>query len=593
MTQIFLALCVILLCLFFGKAGLILNPKQREQQTGRQSRSQRNKKNKPRCRSIWVEHLMEEFDYIIVGAGSAGCVLADRLSSDGRNRVLVIEAGGSDRRLWIKLPIGYGRIFFDERVNWKYETEADKGTNGRKSYWPRGKVLGGSSSINALVYFRGLPNDFDDWKAAGATGWGWDDVRPEFEKIERRIAIDGAVTGNGPVAVSDVTDRAHKANRFFFHASQQVGLPQTQDFNGISPEGVGYYQLNTQNGMRWSAADAFLRPALKRPNVKLVKNAVVEQVLFHGKKATGVAYKQGCGVVQAKARKEVILSAGAVNSPQLLQLSGIGPGSLLQEMGIETVHANDAVGGNLQDHIAVSYFYKATEPTLNNELAPWYGKVWAGMKYVLARRGPLSLSVNQCGGFVRSSADAPHADMQLYFNPVTYTTAPVGKRPIINPDPFAGFIISFQPSRPTSRGRIDIHTPHATDRPRIQPRYLTTNKDLEDVIAGGRLVKSMVLADSMRPLIKEAMPPSLETMSDDEIVADFRERCGTVFHPVSTCAMGDNPETSVVDSDLKVRGVEGLRVVDASVFPNITSGNTNAPTIMVAHKAATAILQNA
>ncbi|WP_259783058.1 GMC family oxidoreductase [Aestuariispira ectoiniformans] len=534
---------------------------------------------------------MDEFDYIIVGAGSAGCVLADRLSADGQNRVLVLEAGGTDRRLWIKVPIGYGRTFFDERVNWKYETEPDEGTNGRRSYWPRGKALGGSSSINAMVYFRGLAHDYEDWRQAGATGWGWDDVRPVFEKLERRIAVDGSTRGDGPVMISDVADQAHRTNRYFFDASKEVGLPKTEDFNGISPEGVGYYQITTRGGVRCSAADAFLRPAMKRRNVTLVSNALVERVTFDGKRATGVRYKMGGRSVSATVRKEVILSAGAVNSPQLLQLSGIGPGALLQEMGIEPIHVNEAVGGNLQDHISISYFYKATEPTLNNELAPWWGKVRAGMQYVLTRKGPLSLSVNQCGGFVKSSSTVAHPDMQLYFNPVTYTTAPVGKRPIINPDPFAGFIISFQPSRPTSRGRIDIKSPNPRIAARIQPHYLTSNKDLDDVVAGGRMVRSLVATNGLRNLIKEAIPPDLGSMSDDDILSDFRQRCGTVFHPVSTCAMGSDPENSVVDSDLKVRGVDGLRVVDASVFPNITSGNTNAPTIMVAYKAATQILQ--
>lgn len=534
----------------------------------------------------------EEFDYIVVGAGSAGCVLADRLSADGRNRVLVIEAGGSDRRLWIKLPIGYGRLFHDERFNWKYETEEDAGTNGRRSYWPRGKVLGGSSSINALVYFRGLPHDFDDWKAAGAIGWGWNDVRPEFEKLEQRIAADGAVSGVGPLTVSDVADRAHRINQYFFEASHEIGLTRTSDFNGATPEGVGHYQLTTRNGLRWSAADAFLRPASTRNNVKIVTHAQVERILFSGKRATGVAYKVGGEALCAVARKEVILSAGAVNSPQLLQLSGIGPGALLQEWGIEPVHVNDAVGGNLQDHLSISYFYKATRPTLNNELAPWWGKVWAGLKYATTRRGPLSLSVNQCGGFVRSRCDAQQADMQLYFNPVTYKTAPAGKRPVINPDPFPGFIISFQPSRPTSRGRVDIKSANPNEAPSIKPNYLATEKDLEDVVSGGRLVQTLVQSKGLRPLIKEAIPPSLEGLVDAEILSDFRARCGTVFHPVSTCAMGADKRRTVVDPDLKVRGVEGLRVVDASVFPNITSGNTNAPTIMLAHKAAAKILEN-
>ncbi|MCB8838592.1 GMC family oxidoreductase [Aurantimonas sp. VKM B-3413] len=536
---------------------------------------------------------MQEFDYIVVGAGSAGCVLADRLSENGRHSVLLLEAGGSDRRFWIKLPIGYGRVFYDERVNWKFETEPDAGLGGRSSYWPRGKVVGGSSSINALLYVRGLPHDFDDWRDGGASGWSWDDVRPYFEKVERRIALDETSEGSGPLQITNVARRAHRANRHFFAAAEEMGLERTADFNGNAPEGVGTYDITTRGGMRHSAADAFLRPALKRRNLALLTHARVRRVTFDGKVATGVEYERNGVVESVRARGEVILSGGAIASPGLLQISGVGPAPLLARLGIPIVKDNPAVGGNLQDHIAISYLYEASEPTLNNQLAPWWGKLRAGLQYAMARSGPLSLSVNQCGGFVRSHPKAARPDLQLYFNPVTYTTAPSGKRPIINPDPFPGFVVSFQPARPTSRGRVDIASPDIATPPRIEPRYLSTNEDLDKVVAGGRLMQAMVATKAMRKLIRVPIEPDVETLDEAGLVADFRARAGSVFHPTSSCRMGREGEDAVVGPDLKVFGLSKLRVVDASVFPNITSGNTNAPTIMLARKAADAILRDA
>ncbi len=535
---------------------------------------------------------VDEFDYIIVGAGSAGCVIANRLSENGRLRVLVLEAGGSDRQLMIKLPIGYGRTFFDERINWKFETEPDPGCNDRVGYWPRGKVIGGSSSINALVYCRGLPQDFEDWKSNGAAGWGWNDVRPHFESIECQVGRDGRSTGDGALYVTDVTHRAHIANRHFFNAAREIGLNATDDFNGPNPEGVGYYRITTKNGMRCSAADAFLRPALSRGNIKLITGAVVEKVTFEGRKATGVVYRRDGQTATVRARHEVVLSAGAIKSPQILQLSGIGPGNVLSASGVDTLLDNPNVGGNLQDHLGINYFYKATEPTLNNELSPWWGKLFAGMKYVLGRTGPLSLSVNQCGGFVRSSPDVRKPDIQLYFNPLSYTTAPEDKRPLVNPDPFPGFTICFQPTRPTSRGRVDIQSPDFGAPPKIDTNYLSTDKDIDDVIAGGHLIQSLVRTSGLQKLIAGPVDRDMATFSDDDIIQDFRQRCGTVFHPASTCRMGQNKIGSVVDPDLKVHGVENLRVIDASIFPCVTSGNINAPTMMLANKAADVILKN-
>ncbi|WP_079203568.1 GMC family oxidoreductase [Pseudomonas sp. CC6-YY-74] len=533
---------------------------------------------------------MGEFDYIIVGSGSAGCVLADRLSADARNRVLVLEAGGTDRRFWIKLPIGYGRTFFDERINWKFETEPEQAMKGRSSYWPRGRVIGGSSSINALVYCRGLPSDFDSWLDKGNVGWGWTDVESYFRRSECRVDAEGKAGPGGPLHVSDVSREMHPLKRHFFAAAQEMKLPYTDDFNGPTPEGVGLYQINTRKGVRCSSADAFLRPALDRANLRLETHALVRRVLFEGRRAVGVEFEQNGQVFTAQAAREVILSAGAVNTPKLLQLSGVGPAALLRKHGIDVVLDQQAVGGQLQDHIAVSYFYKATEPTLNDALYPLRGKLAAGLRYVLSRKGPLSLGVNQCGGFVRSRSDATQPNIQLYFNPITYSTAPEGKRPLMNPDPFSGFILSFQPCQPLSRGRIDICSADPKVPPAIRPNYLSEEQDIADVIAGGRFIQKMARTQAMRGLIKEAMPPCLDIMTDEDIVEDFRERCGSVFHPVGTCGMGPDPRHSVVDPMLRVHGLDALRVVDASIFPSITSGNTNAPTIMVAQKAADMIL---
>lgn len=531
-----------------------------------------------------------EFDHIVVGSGSAGSVLADRLSADGCRRILVLEAGGSDRRFFIRMPIGYGRTFFDGRVNWKYETEPEVALGGRTGYWPRGKVLGGSSSINAMVYCRGMPGDFEAWRAAGNPGWGWSDVEPVYRRTERPVDAEGRVGSGGPLFVSDVRHEMHPTRRHYLAAAQELGLPFSDDFNGPQPEGVGLYRINTYKGRRWSAADAFLRPALQRNNLRLLTGAHVRQVEFEGRRATGVVFLRDGQLCRARARREVILSAGAIDSPRLLQLSGVGPGKLLQRHGIEVRHELPAVGANLQDHIAVSYFYRATEPTLNNLLFPWHGKLRAGLRYLLTHRGPLSISVNQCGGFVRSRPGLTHPDQQLYFNPVTYSMAPEGKRPLMNPDPFAGFILSFQPCRPSSRGRIDIRSADPGDAPLIQPNYLATQQDLDDVIAGGRLIKALAATRAMRVLIDQPIAPDPATMNDEQILADFRARSGTVFHPVGTCAMGPDPGTAVVDNRLRVFGLSGLRVVDASVFPNITSGNTHAPTVMVAQRAADLIL---
>jgi len=530
------------------------------------------------------------FDYIIIGAGSAGCVLADRLSASGRDRVLVLEAGGADDGFWLKTPIGYGRTFADPAVNWKYETLPNPGLGGRTMYWPRGRVVGGSSSINALVYCRGMPADFDDWRDLGNAGWGWQDVRPYFEKSERRVDPGGRAHTDGPLDVKDVGPFLHATRRHWFGAAAELGLPVSDDFNGAAPEGVGCYQVTIRNGKRWSAADAFLRPALRRANVRLETRAWVRKIRVDGRSAVGVEYLKDGANVAAEADREVILCGGSVNSPQLLQLSGIGPGAKLAEFGIPVVLDNPAVGGNLQDHLAVSYSFRATEPTLNDELSSPIGKLIAGMRYLVMRSGPLSLSVNQFGGFLRADPHAARPDVQLYFNPITYGAGDANRKRI-DVDPFSGFILCFQPTRPTSRGRIDIASADFRAAPAIAPNYLATDKDLADVVHGGRLIQRIARTKAMRSLIHAAIPPAVDAMDDEAISADFRARAATVYHPVGTCRMGPRPADSVVDPSLRVHGIGRLRVVDASVFPAVTSANTNAPTLMVAQRAADLILQ--
>ena len=536
--------------------------------------------------------MAENYDFIIIGAGSAGCVLAERLSASGRHSVLILEAGGRGRSPWIALPLGYGKTFFDARVNWKYEAEPEDTLAGRRAYWPRGKGVGGSGSINALVYARGLPHDFDDWEAAGATGWGWDAVRQTYEAMETQVTPSGTCKGVGALHVQDVSDQIHPVNRHFFDAAREVGLPLSDDINGAEPEGAAIYRINTRDGRRNSSARAFLKPALRRANVTLVTGALVERIGFDGRRAVSVYYHHRGAVKSARAGREIILSAGSVTSPRLLQLSGIGPAEHLKSLGITPLMDMPHVGGNLQDHLGINYYFRATERTLNNELAPFLGKVRAALRYALTRRGPLALSVNQCGGYFRSSAGLNRVDQQLYFNPVTYTTTPDGARTVIKPDPFAGFILGFQPSRPTSRGRIDLRANDPAAPPLIRPNSLATKEDRAQVIAGGRLCQRLITSTALTGLVQSAMGPDLREMDDAAILEDFRHRSGTVFHPVGTCRMGADATASVVDPGLRLHGVTGLRVVDASVFPNVTSANTNAPTMMLAHRGADLILSD-
>lgn len=532
-----------------------------------------------------------EPDFIIVGAGSAGSVLAERLSADGRYRVLVIEAGGTDWRFYVQLPLGYGKLFYDPAVNWLYKTEPDPGLAGQRDHWPRGKLLGGSSSINAMVYIRGHRDDYEDWKVLGNTGWGWDDVLPAYRAMEDNEAGGDAWRGTGgPLFISANRRDLHPLVKDYIASCEAAGLAFTPDFNGAEQEGTGTYQLTVKDGRRNSAARAFLRPAMKRPNVNVLTHAQVTRVIIEGGRALGVEVDRGGWREVIRARREVILSSGAINSPQILQLSGIGPGALLQQHGITVLRDNPNVGDHLNDHQGLNYTYRMTVPTLNDVLRPWWGKLKVGLEYLALGRGPLSLSINHGGGFFRTRPDLPRPNMQLYFQAFSTLIPRDGERPILSPDPFSGMSIGLSNCRPTSRGTVRIATADPLAHPVITANAYSTNHDVEEMLEAVKFIRRIAAQEPLRSLIAEELRPGPDCRSDDDLIADFRARSGTVYHPSCTCRMGPEPRESVVDPLLRVHGVEGLRVCDASVFPTLIGGNTNAPSMMVGWKGAEVIL---
>jgi choline dehydrogenase len=536
---------------------------------------------------------MSVYDYIIVGAGTAGCVLANRLTANGAQRVLLLEAGGSDRSMWISVPVGYARTFHDPRFNWMYEAEPDPALDNRRQFWPRGKVLGGSGSINAMVYVRGQPGDFDDWRDAGNPGWSWAEVLPWFRKLEDHCWGASEFHGaGGPIYVSDISASVHPICHTFLGACAALQIPATRDFNGTQSEGAGTWQVTIKNGARVSTASAYLRPAMRRPNLEVKLHALATRVLFDGMRASGIEYERDGMRQEARARREVLLCGGAINSPQLLELSGVGDGRLLQSFGIKVIADSPAVGVGLQDHLAASYFFRSRVPTLNDELAPFLGKVKAAVRYAFTRRGPLAMSVNQAGAFVRSRPELARPNLHIYFNPASYSTSAGPKRRLTNPDPWPGYLMSFNTCRPTSRGSVHIRSTDPHVKPAIVVNSLSTAADVQDVFDGARLVRRIAAAAPLAAVTESEHQPGAAVQSDAEVLADFRQRAGSVFHASCTCAMGQDTRSAVLDARLRVRGVASLRVADASAFPNVTSGNTNTPTIMLAEKAADLILED-
>lgn len=532
------------------------------------------------------------FDYVIIGGGSAGAVLANKLSESGRDSVLLLEAGPDDRRFYVQMPLGYGKVYYDKRVNWKYQTEPIPSLNNRPSYWPRGKVLGGSSSINAMVYVRGHPNDYQEWNGV-ADGWDWSNVEPVFKRMEDWSGDENALRGTGgPLSVRDIGSDAHPLCQAYLNAAEQCQIPKNSDYNAETMEGAAIYQINTRNGLRASSSVCYLRPAMGRYNLTVKTAAHATKIMFDGTRATGVGYRCRGKLHTVNARCEIIVSAGAINSPQLLQLSGIGPAALLQRLNIPIVHARSQVGLNLQDHLGADLVCRTNVDSLNQQLGTLKGKLEVGLAFLLKRTGPLTLSLNQAGGFVSTSDSKSAPDLQLYFSPVSYTRAPVGTRPLINPDPFPGFLIGFNPCKPTSKGYLEIDSTDPMQAPRLEPNYLDTQEDQDLMLKGMRLMRRLTAAAALKDIIEEEILPGASVESDEQLMEFTRDNAWTVFHQCGTCRMGNDAASSVVDARLRVHGVQGLRVADASIFPTIPTGNTNAPSIMVGERAADFILQD-
>jgi choline dehydrogenase len=520
-----------------------------------------------------------EADFIVVGAGSAGCTVAARLSEDPGTRVILLEAGGEDTNRWIHIPLGFGKTFADPSVNWCFETEPDAGANGRKVFWPRGKVLGGSSSINGMVYIRGQAEDFDHWRQLGNTGWSFDDLLPYFKRAEHQARGGDKFHGSGgPLAVSDV--ERHPIAEAFIDSAIALGFERNDDFNGAAQDGVGYHQTTTRNGKRCSTAVGYLNPARGRANLQIVTHALSEKIIVEGKRAVAVQYRQGGEVKTARARREIVLCGGAIGSPHLLLLSGIGPAAHLAQHGIAVAHDLPGVGQNLQDHYSAPIKLKAAMPvTVNDVMLSNVKKLKVGMQYYMFHTGPLAMISSPAALFAKTRPELATPDIKISISPFS------ADRPQDGLHKFSGFTTIAYQLRPESRGEIKLKSANPADPPAMIPNYLSDPVDRQTIVDGLKLCRRILTQPSLARFVAEEFQPGPAVASDAELLDYARQRGGTVYHPTSTCKMGVDV-MAVVDPELKVIGIEGLRVADASVMPTVISGNTNAATIMIGEKLA-------
>jgi choline dehydrogenase len=526
-----------------------------------------------------------EADFVVVGAGSAGCVMAARLSEDPATRVVLLEAGGEDRNRWIHIPLGYGKTFADASVNWCYQAEPDPGANGRSIFWPRGKVLGGSSSINGMVYIRGQHEDFDLWRQLGNTGWSASDVLPYFKRAQHQVrGPDEFHATGGPLCVSDTSEH-HPICEAFIAGAMQLGYPRNDDFNGARQDGAGYHQTTTRNGRRCSTAVGYLHPARNRPNLRVVTGALAEKVLFEGRRAVGVAFREHGQPRTVRAGREVILCGGAVNSPQLLLLSGVGPQEQLARFGIPVVHHLPGVGRSLQDHYSAPIKLKCPLPiTVNDVMQSNFRKLRVGLRYYLFKTGPLTMAAGPAALFVRTREGLATPDVKISVAPFSSDRLQDGLHP------WSGFALTVYQLRPESRGEIRLRSANPADPPAMHPNYLATETDRRAIVDGLKIGRRILATRPMQRFVAEEYQPGPSVNTDERLLEHAKNTGNTVFHPTSTCKMGIDP-MAVVDPELRVHGVEALRVVDASIMPAVISGNTNAATIMIGEKAADLVRQ--